>query len=675
MPALVAVLVVLASTLSLVAFAGHVEDRGATIDQFLPAHELEQQARAMAAFRGGVAEDERLVVVLQGASDAWSDARVAALGSALEGVSGVASARPEAGLAALASDAALRFVVLELEPGTARLERARALVAACDDVLAAERASGERAYVLGMPRLRADSWRLARGDLFRVLPVLLVLAFVIPWIFLGSWTAGLFASLMATTTTALTLWSFFALCGPPSSLVLLVVPILWAGATMDAMHLVARARIHRVDALRRARSELLAPCLVTTLTTAAGLCTLGLASASSLLRNLGLVSGAGIVVAYAVTFLLGPPLLALLPAGRAPRWPVAVGVALMRRARRRPRLWIGAWTTLVLGALALLPALRVANPFPRVFSPGVAIGADLEHFARALGTDLNPIDVVLTATDDAGRRPTVLVSAALVAARELRSLPSVRAVLPFDAFDAALLEDTRGADPRERERRLGDALARDELRPWIDAGGARARVQVHLAPATQAEKRGLFERLARLDQSMLVHHELRPAGVGYSVFRVEELGLENLKSGGPLTLLALGVLLALGMRRRDAGPYGWLLAVVVSAVPLLLTAAMLVVTSTPWSLLLLPLPGVLLGLALDDSVHLLWRPRGAGGTLRALPAVLATTLLVAACVATLAWTSFVTNRAFGLLLAFGLVTALAADLTLLPALVRRSRRR
>jgi hypothetical protein len=100
----------------------------------------------------------------------------------------------------------------------------------------------------------------------------------------------------------------------------------------------------------------------------------------------------------------------------------------------------------------------------------------------------------------------------------------------------------------------------------------------------------------------------------------------------------------------------------------------------PWSLAVLPLPAVLLGLAVDDTLHLLWplragRRRLVRGALRAGPPALATTAVLAGSVATLAFSGLAPNRELGLLLAAGLVLALACDLSLVPALATSSGRR
>jgi predicted RND superfamily exporter protein len=121
-----------------------------------------------------------------------------------------------------------------------------------------------------------------------------------------------------------------------------------------------------------------------------------------------------------------------------------------------------------------------------------------------------------------------------------------------------------------------------------------------------------------------------------------------------------------------------------NVLPLVLLVGLMALCRIPWSLGLLGLPVVVLGLAIDDTIHLLWPLRrtslppatGFTGAIRhGGTAVVATGLLLAACLAALARSQFQVNRELGFLLPAGLLLALLAELTLLPALLTSSRRR
>ncbi|MCU7891602.1 MAG: MMPL family transporter [Candidatus Thiodiazotropha sp. (ex Ustalcina ferruginea)] len=92
---------------------------------------------------------------------------------------------------------------------------------------------------------------------------------------------------------------------------------------------------------------------------------------------------------------------------------------------------------------------------------------------------------------------------------------------------------------------------------------------------------------------------------------------------------------------------------------------------------------MLFGLAVDDTVHLLWSQTPNASVNRALrynalrsgAALTATTLMLCLSVITLALSDLQANQEIALLLSAGMALALAMDLTLLPATVSLMRHR
>jgi predicted RND superfamily exporter protein len=80
---------------------------------------------------------------------------------------------------------------------------------------------------------------------------------------------------------------------------------------------------------------------------------------------------------------------------------------------------------------------------------------------------------------------------------------------------------------------------------------------------------------------------------------------------------------------------------------------------------------VVIGASIDDTIHVAMAYRSTGDPARAVRSVaracVSSTLVVAACVICFALSGFPPTRAFGLMLAIGLVIALAGDLFVLPA--------
>ncbi|MHC4670068.1 MAG: MMPL family transporter, partial [Planctomycetota bacterium] len=498
------------------------------------------------------------------------------------------------------------------------------------------------------------SWAVAEDDLGRMLPLLVLVVVVVPMVFFASAGAVLFPLVMAALTTAACLIAYRVFSGPLHALVMLLIPIVWSVATLDAMHLYYRVRRKAAhagtDPVAAARAELYLPCLLTTLTTAGGLAALAVQGESRLMRSFGLWAAVGTGLAYLLTFTVGSAALSLSRRRRPlPRWPTRLVLSVVLYSQRRAGLVRVAWAGLLLAGIFFAARLEMEVRFPRIFAPDHPVARELRIMETLLGTDMGPLEIYVEPTDAHGRRHVPLASAAM-------SRPTIT--------EAQLAE--LGKDPR--------------IAPWVRFDRGAARLQVHFAPMTVARRTEIVRWLRHFDATMLSHHRLSLGGPAYHYLRAEQRGLRGAWIGGALALLVVGGALAWSFR----GPRLLAIAWLGNLAPLVLVAGAMGVAGMPWSLAVLPLPAVLLGLAVDDTVHLLWplrgrRPSGrrliARGALRAGPALLATTVVLAGCVGTMTLSGLQVNRELGLLLPAGLLLALACDLSLVPALLTSSRRR
>jgi predicted RND superfamily exporter protein len=583
-----------------------------------------------------------------------------------------------------------RLFVLLLAPGAVQLTRARALTADIKQALAHITDSGDQVNVVGTPQLRVESWAAAEADLRRMLPLLIFVVVMVPIVFFGAPGAVVFPLCMAALTTAVCFVLHHWLSGPPNALVLLLVPMIWSIATLDAMHLYHRVRTRvacgSVDPCAAAKAELALPCLMTTLTTAGGLAALAVQDTSRLLRGFGIWAAVGTCLAYIFTFTIGGTVLSLFGGKRPPlRWPSQFVRYAMVVAQRYPRTVLAVWLGLLLTAGVFLGRLQLVDRFPHVFEPRYPLARELRSLAELLGSDLNPIEIYLEATDEHGKRPLSLVSGMLNVTNYLETLPETRVVLPKALLEGTpWLETLSVVSAPERAAEFTESMANlkgaPDITPWLRLAHSAGRLQVHFAPHSFTRKREILGWLRHVDATMLSHHRLTFGGSGYHYFLIERQGLRGALAGGVLSLLVVLGTLTWWFRQ-------WrllLIAVVCNLVPLVLIGGMMGVMGVPWSLALIPLPAVLVCLAVDDSVHLLWPLRTPvthqwrhidAGARQAGPALLATTVMLAACVGILGLSGLQANRDLGFLLAVGLVVALACDLSLLPALLTISRRK
>ncbi len=652
-----------------------------TIEQLLPPADVAHIERIRDLFE---TEPDVILIAIVKSDRPWSMERLSHFQSQLQAVAGVT----QIWVAPLAIDTAVRLLVLTLERGAVQLSRARTLTAEIEHALQAVIGTGERVHLIGTPQLRAASWAVTEADLWRMLPLLGLVIVVVPTLFFGSLRAVGFPLCIAALTTVACLALYRLFNGPPDALALLLVPMIWSVATMDAMHLYHRAHINvstgNPHPFVDAAAELYRPCLMTTLTTAGGLAALSLQEDSQLIRTFGIWAAVGTCLAYAFTFVLGHQILALFGVWhRPPQWPRRlirmVMLASQRYASRVGVIWFG----LVLAALGFISQLHVQDRFPHVFAPSQPLAQELRAMETLLGIHLSPLDIYVEASNEHGRRPIAVLSAMLAVTNYLETLPEARMILPKALLDGTPhLDGLTAVDTMQRRadltRRI-ERIAHDpRLASWLRAHHHAGRLQVYFSPLAFERKREILDWLRRFDTTMLSTHRLSFGGSGYHYFRAEERGRHATLVGGGLSLVVMVGGLAWAFRQLRL----LLIAVICNILPLILVGGMMGLIGLPWSLALLPLPAVLFGLAVDDSIHLLWpwrhpsvsakRPALAAAR-QAGPALLATTATLAGGIATLSLSGLQPNRELGFMLPLGLFIALACDLTLLPALITISR--
>jgi hypothetical protein len=177
---------------------------------------------------------------------------------------------------------------------------------------------------------------------------------------------------------------------------------------------------------------------------------------------------------------------------------------------------------------------------------------------------------------------------------------------------------------------------------------------------------------------MLSHHTIRLAGSGFFYHLTEKQGLNSLLLSSVLSLFILVVT----MYWITGNVTQLLIALSGSIIPALILGGGMAVFNIPWSIAMLPLPAVLLGLMNDDTIHIIWSSRKSRpgksqkfsnrhfrhNALRAGPALLATTLVLSCAVATLMLSGIQTNQYLGILIPTGLLLAYFCNLSLIPAL-------
>lgn len=482
----------------------------------------------------------------------------------------------------------------------------------------------------------ADAVRHERGQilplLIGTLALVLLLVYRSPVLVLGTLLAPLIGTLMLEGLQG---WLGLEL-DPISAL---VPPSVLTVGVASSVHIVERYRrtlaedATVMEASRHAARELRGPLTLTLVTTLAGF--LGLAwSPIPAVRRFGLLASVGVALAIWTTLLILPSYLRLIHRPRRkPRRP-HTGAEPRSHARANP--WIlGSTAVIFVGAL-LAPRSEEVHTDPLAVLPAAhRVRTDAQVVAKRLGG--NEVFELLLPPDPDAQVAAPFRMLGLV--NQVTSLPEVVRL---------------AAEPRTSPAGYG-------LLTFLmasDVGSRRGEVfseveaLAHASGFPGAAATGLAVRITR-DSEELVTAQRR---------------------GVLVTLFALWLLMSVGFRSAWLG----LLGLVPNVLPLLLIGAALGLLERPMTVASSMIGTVLLGLVVDDTIHLLSSFRAACGTPveRTLAAlrdvrrpIIVTTLVLSVGFAT-TWTGdLIATREFGALAVITLLIALVADLVLLPALL------
>lgn len=610
----------------------------------------------------------QLIVVLEGENPGQlrrtADEVAARLASA-PGVAGVLARWPLPAAVALrlgldpyfvSRDGGMAFVFVQPQDPRSQVETLEPLVTAARQTLVDLNlpSRGLQGGLTGVPAYALDDRDVVRSDTLRLSWLSLGLVAVVFASAFSSWRRPALAvlTLIASVVVALGL---AALLPGHLNLVSAAFLSLLFGLGIDAgIHLVDRVEAERAgghseaSAVQIAVVALTPGLLTSTLTTASALWAL-LAGGLRGFAELGLVAGNGLVVSLIASLTLLPALLVLLPAPAEPAPSVPLQAA--------PRSRIGAvlvrlqhpWVAGVAAAVVVAASLIPGPPFNSDYLDLEPRGSEAVRLEREMAarSDYSPQSLVFRVPD---RNAATELVARL---REEPSVGAIRSVLDLD-----LLETLSGDAAPVTLRRM--VVAPDgELAVWV-----QPREQVWDPVARDH----FVDRMLALDAEATG----MPVLGGFLVSRSRRA----LLIGGSLGVLALLVWLWFDLRRP--------LLVALAAVPPLLTAttlqgamAVLGLSWNPIAVIALP---VVLGIAVDDGIHLVHRflaeqgdlERSLRGTGRS---VVLTSLTTAVAFGSLALAQHRGLASFGLIASLGVAIALGISILVLPRALTLMRNR
>ncbi len=596
----------------------------------------------------------------------------------------------------VSEDGRVGAIVVEVASSNSRDQTAA--YAALDAALAPQEARGYRFQRVGGPVEFVVAGGELQADTGRLIPVMIVLV--------GGVFVALFRSLSVAVAALATvgvsvLWTFGAmgwLGWPQNSVTQALPPLLLVIGVGDVIHLLARLAGDAADHPGRPKRELLlgavrdvgGACIVTSLTTAAGFASFATSDLQSFDR-FGLAAAFGVCAALLLTFTLLPLLALRLPLVHAP--------AAAAAAR-----WDAALRRVVSGAQHHARAVLVATA---LLGAGLGWGAlSLRvdaSFEDLYGRDSRVVRWAHQVRDRLRRPDTLEVTLAPPAGTSLHAPESLRVVEAVanslgrveglgparSAVDWFSLVNQLASDDDPFWNRLPGrevevdeiAAALDDQDPavlarWIDARRDRYRVSLESEKMPQDRMRAVVDEVdSRLADTLPAgwHYELTgPFAVVHEM--IDEIQRTQLWSFATAAVVVLAMVAVFLRSLRLA-----LLALVPTVVPVVATLGAMGWLGAPLDVGSAMVAAVVIGIAVDDCIHLLSvyrRLRTSGrsradamgdAVLRVGRAVVTTSLALAVGFFALMLSSWSTIAHFGMLAGLAILGALVAVVAVLPA--------
>jgi len=516
------------------------------------------------------------------------------------------------------------------------------------------------------------------------------------------------ALLICTAASVLQCLAAIALLGHSLTPVSLCLPLLAAViAVADGLHILAiwnqqcgsaqhnnaqNGSAPHSEALRQTIRRSWLPCLLTSLSSAAGFGAFALSELIPL-RNFGLDSLAAIALCFPTIVGVLWTALWLFPAQLAPARGAQPGraqqallrLATLAAAHPRRVALAGLCASLLLAGLLGL-ARSETNFLSVFFRETSAIHRAFNLADRELGGS-GGLDVVLGQAPGHFRSLGAFQNVAALAAK-LQSHPQVNRaesyLLPVSMVHRALRGGAQKLPGRADE--LAQELffldlsrgerERDLLGNYLDFDGASTRLRLR-TPNLGSQQLGALIAFARGEAARAAPQaRLLVTGSGAHIHELSRYVLQTQRRSFLLTLALVGALFALWF-----GPRLGLAALLANLFPVLAATASICALRIPFDFATILVAGVTLGLSVDDSIHLLHhyrRARRAGkpprralsGSLRlVLRPVFLTSALFCLALAVFFSSSLVILLKFAAFTIIGLLAALLSALVLLPALV------
>ena len=560
---------------------------------------------------------------------------------------------------------------------------------------------GSDYYLSGGPALDEQFYASSEHDTARTIMLMMGLMVVVLWLLLHS-VAGVLVTL--TTVVAATVWTIglmVLLDVRVNVVTTMLPPLLVAVGVADTMHVLveyqayARRIKDRIAALSEALHELLEPLFLTTLTTAIGMLSLVLSRVEAI-REFGWFAAFGVTAAFFLTVTFVPIMMSYLPLPpeRARNHKDLLSERFLERLHRfTMKRATGILTTaalLIACALAAATQVKAESSFLKIFKPTAKVRLDTEKIQDELGGTVTLEVIVDTGREGGVKDPEVLRKLSDLEAF-LESQPTVSSAQSI----AGYFKDLRRAffDNDQREYRLPETREEaaqylllyemdkpdGDIREYVTFDYRETRVTARVALASSnASVETVKNTEAYLADAFPSGMTGTIAGLSLLYANMEEYIRDSLVMGFGSAFIGIYLVFCLQLRSLLLGT----IVMIPHLMPIAITLGIMGLAGIRLDSTTAMVASVAIGLADDDSIHFVSRVgqklKGGADMITSLREALVevgrplfyTSIALCAGFGVMLTSSFTGAAYFGMLVMITMILSLAADLLVLPVMLR-----
>lgn len=545
----------------------------------------------------------------------------------------------------------------------------------------------------------------------RIIPVMVLLVGVAILFLFRSWVSVVLALATAGLAVAWAMGALAWLGWAQSEVTQPLPPVVLVVGVCAALHVLSRyaarlsqeadfPRAEREGAILAVAREVGPACLITSLTTAAGFLSFATSGLGSFL-HLGAAAAWGVLAALLMTFTLLPVILVRLPArffqqaGVHDAWEDGLSTLVDVSSRHAPFILVATAVAFVVSVLGIV-RLHIDVDEQEMFGERSTV----VQWARFVEEHLRKADTLeIELVAPAGERIPQLGSIRVVSS-VVEYLPTVEGLgrtLSILDLLAPLNQLVHGDDPAHAQpadtpggnSQLLAALRMDPDSPvddWLDFEERRARISVEADPVSVEGREEILAGVSKHLRATLPDGWSFALSGPLAVFTefVQEIQRTQFRSFSTAALVIGAMIFAL-LWIEGSGVLGAarsaLVALISSALPIAIVLGTMGWSGIPLDVATAMVAAIVLGIAVDDSVHLItaYRDHRNRGTVRSVAIRLAVHRVGRALVTTsialsigffsLMMSSWQSIASFGFLSGIAILGALLADLVVLPALI------